>query len=247
MRTEDGERRRGRVDRRSGRGQTRAAGVARQAAAAAAVEPQPRRAAQPRLDRARRPIEQQPDLLARCGQPGRRADAVERAPLGGQVARRAAARRRSVAAASRSRGATQRAGHLEPVRHDDLRGGGRRRGADVGREVGERHVDLVPDAAHDRQRVRDDRPDDPLVVERPQVLERAAAAGEDRQRRGIVAAARPRCRRRHSAPRRRSAVTMLAGAPSPCTWAATSTTCDERPAAREDVADVAPDGAGSGW
>ena len=49
----------------------------------------------------------------------------------------------------------------------------------VSREVGERRVRLVPDADDDRHRRVDDRADHALVVEAPQVLERAAAAGKD--------------------------------------------------------------------
>ena len=96
------------------------------------------------------------------------------------------ARRRSVAAPSRSAARRRAPAISSAVGHDDLGRGGRRGRADIGGEVGQRHVDLVADAAHDRQRVRDDRADDPLVVERPQVLERAAAAGEDRDRGRVI-------------------------------------------------------------
>jgi hypothetical protein len=62
---------------------------------------------------------------------------------------------------------------------DELPGdrGGRR--AHVGDEVGDRHVDLVADGRHDRCPARGDRARDDLLVEGPQVLERAAAAADD--------------------------------------------------------------------
>ena len=72
---------------------------------------------------------------------------------------------------------------FDPIRHDQLRGRGRRGGPHVRGEIRERDVDLVPDPAHDRQRVRHDRAHDPLVVERPEVLHGAAAARDDRERR----------------------------------------------------------------
>ena len=62
---------------------------------------------------------------------------------------------------------------------DDLGGVRRRRGAHVGDEVGDRRVDLVPDAGDDRHRRGGDGAGDGLLVERPQILERAAAARDD--------------------------------------------------------------------
>ena len=81
-----------------------------------------------------------------------------------------------------------------------------------------------PTPADDRHGVGDDGPDDALVVERPEVLQRAAAAGEDRHAAGASSGARPRARCAIQRSTRRNAVTMLAGASSPWTWAATSTT-----------------------
>ncbi len=76
--------------------------------------------------------------------------------------------------------------HLRPVGHDQLCGGGWRRGADVGREIGQRHVHLVAHARHDGNRMRPDGPYDAFVVERPQILQRAAAAGQDDHLRGVL-------------------------------------------------------------
>ena len=106
------------------------------------------------------------------------------------------ARRAVVAADQPTAGPPSAPSHLGAVRHDDLGRGRRCRRADVGREVGQRDVDLVADAADDRERVRHDRADDPFVVERPEVLERTAAAGEDRDRR-----VRPRSRPSRSSSR----------------------------------------------
>ncbi|MDR8853482.1 hypothetical protein FEP99_06531 [Burkholderia pseudomultivorans] len=53
---------------------------------------------------------------------------------------------------------------------------GRRRRAHVGRKVRDREIGFVPDAADDRQLARRDRARKRLVVERPQILDRAAAA-----------------------------------------------------------------------
>ena len=88
---------------------------------------------------------------------------VRRAPRS-----RGAARDRARRSSSSARSGTTR-----------RRGGGRRRGADVGGEVAERRVLLVPDGGDDRHRARGDRAHEPLVAERQQVLEAAAAARED--------------------------------------------------------------------
>ena len=64
-----------------------------------------------------------------------------------------------------------RGGHLRS-------GGGSRRTA-IGDEVDERGVGLVADGADQRDRALDDRAGQRLVVERPEVLDRAAAAGHD--------------------------------------------------------------------
>ena len=72
-----------------------------------------------------------------------------------------------------------RARDLDPVRRDDLGGGGRRRRAPVGDEVGDRGVGLVADGGDDGHAAGEDRARDELVVERPELLDRAAAAAGD--------------------------------------------------------------------
>ncbi len=68
---------------------------------------------------------------------------------------------------------------LGEIGEDDLRGLARRRGAKVGGEVGDRGVGLVADAAHHRHRAGGDGAGDGLVVEGPEVLDAATAAGDD--------------------------------------------------------------------
>ncbi|VWC42463.1 hypothetical protein BLA6860_07099 [Burkholderia lata] len=63
-----------------------------------------------------------------------------------------------------------------PLRARELGRAGRRRRTQVGREVRDREIGFVPDAADDRQFARRDRARQRLVVERPQILDRAAAA-----------------------------------------------------------------------
>lgn len=65
------------------------------------------------------------------------------------------------------------------LRAHELRRAGRRRRAHVGREIGDREIGLVADAADDRHVARRDRARERLVIERPQVLDRAAAAADD--------------------------------------------------------------------
>ena len=90
---------------------------------------------------------------------------------------------RAIAARSARRapsaGAVEPGEELGEVGDDQPAGGGRRRRAHVGGEVAERRVLLVPDRGHDRYGARGDRADEPLVGEGEQVLEAAAAAGED--------------------------------------------------------------------
>ena len=62
---------------------------------------------------------------------------------------------------------------------DELRGGRRRRRAQVGDEVGDGEIGFVADAGDHRHRRCDDRARQDLLVERPQILERAAAARHD--------------------------------------------------------------------
>ncbi len=85
---------------------------------------------------------------------------------------------------------------LGAVRHAAFGRARGRRCALVGDEVGDRDVGLVADAADDRNAARVDRARDGFLVERHQVLERAAAAGEDQH----VAVAR--AHRRVAAPAR---------------------------------------------
>ncbi len=65
------------------------------------------------------------------------------------------------------------------IGHDDLRGRGRRRRAHVGDEIGDGEIDLVADAADDGDGRGGDGARHRLVVEGPQILERAAAAGQN--------------------------------------------------------------------
>ena len=51
--------------------------------------------------------------------------------------------------------------------------------AEVRDEVGDRDVDLVSDRGNDRHRGRRDRPRQDLLVERPEILDRSAAASDD--------------------------------------------------------------------
>src|SRR5690349_9263518 len=60
---------------------------------------------------------------------------------------------------------------LGDIGHDEPCGGCRRGGTDVGGEVAKRRVLLVADRGDDRDRAGRDRPDEPLVAERQQILE----------------------------------------------------------------------------
>src|SRR5208282_6266894 len=64
-------------------------------------------------------------------------------------------------------------------RHRHLGGGGRRRRAAVGGEIDQRHVGLVADRGDQRNETCRRRAHHDLLVERPQIFERAAAAGDD--------------------------------------------------------------------
>ncbi len=130
-----------------------------------------------------------------------------------------------------------------PVRDDDLRRRRRGRRADVRREVGEGDIRLVPDPGDDRQAVADDRAHDRLVVERPQVLQRPAAAGDDRDLRCLarstgrdpaVAIALDLAQRGDEAGRRRLALDL----------GRHEDHAGQRPAARQHMTDVLPHGAG---
>jgi hypothetical protein len=73
----------------------------------------------------------------------------------------------------------QRRDELSPHGHGEFRRGGRRRRAHVGGEVDQRPIGLVADGGDEGDRAAGDRPDRHLLVEAPQVLERAAAARHD--------------------------------------------------------------------
>ena len=117
----------------------------------------------------------------------------------------------------------------------------RRRGARVGGEVAERRVLLVPDGRDDRDGAGRDRADDPLVAEREEVLEAAAAAGEhddvDLRLRGQRVAARRRSRRRRAAPARAS---RRRGSARPETGPSTAVTKSRFAAASLPVSEADP-------
>src|SRR6476646_4497094 len=83
------------------------------------------------------------------------------------------------AARERSPGAVEPAEQLSQFRHDELSRSRRGRGADVRREVAERRVLLVPYSGDHGDGALGDRPDDTFVAEGEEILEAAAAAGED--------------------------------------------------------------------
>ena len=133
-------------------------------------------------------------VAAGCGRPASRsastsAAALRRpslaggpAPAGSAARRAAAARGRAGAHApgrSRLPGLADQADLLGEVGHDPLGGVGRRRGAHVGDEVDQRRVGLVADRADHRRAAGEHRPAQRLVGERQQVLDAAAAAGQD--------------------------------------------------------------------
>jgi len=68
--------------------------------------------------------------------------------------------------------------HVRDRHHAGLRG---RRGAPVGDQVGDRDIHLVPDGADDRDAGLVDGPRDNLLVEGPEVFERATPASDDQQ------------------------------------------------------------------
>ena len=137
-------------------------------------------------------------LAARAAPPGARA--------GASRGRGAARDRRSACSAARVQRAQTarrtRCASARAVGHHERRGGGRRGRAHVGDEVADREVGLVAHARHDRQRRLEHRARDDLLVERPQVLDRAAAARDDQH--VDLARARWRCgSRARSRPRPR--------------------------------------------
>jgi len=75
---------------------------------------------------------------------------------------------------------TQRFANVFRIRHSQLRRVRRRCGAQIGHKVRNRHIRFVPDGGYDRDVRIIDRARDPLIIKRPQVLDRtAAAAGND--------------------------------------------------------------------
>src|SRR5262249_61082898 len=68
---------------------------------------------------------------------------------------------------------------FRPNRYRHLGGGGRRRRPLIGGEIDERHVGFVPDRGDQRDHAVGGGAHDDLLVERPQVLERAAPARDD--------------------------------------------------------------------
>src|SRR5207244_8807756 len=83
------------------------------------------------------------------------------------------------AARERSPGAVEPAEQLSQLRHYEPSRSRRGRGPDVRCEVAERRVLLVPDSGDHGDGALGDRPDDAFVAEGEEVLEAAAAAGED--------------------------------------------------------------------
>ena len=148
-----------------------------------------------------RTFERQPQaLIRRSRAPSRRAARAQLVrQLGGvppRIARRAAragearsrlerAQRDSTRAARRIAAPTRCASAIDArdelvFAGDDHLGGRRWRGrAQVGDEVGDRDVGLVADGGDRRHRAAGDRARDDLLVERPEILDRAAAAADD--------------------------------------------------------------------
>ena len=88
-------------------------------------------------------------------------------------------------------GGAQAAQQVVAFAGDQLGGGRRGRGAHVGGQIGQRRVGLVADRAHHRQLGPHDRLYHRFVGERQQVLQRAAAAGQDDHVAHAVAAGGP--------------------------------------------------------
>ena len=151
---------------------------------------------------------------------------------------------RPAAASHPLRAAGQRRRELGPIRHDQLRGGGR---ASAARTSAAKSASVTstswPTPQTTRQRVGHDRPDDPLVVERPEVLESSRRRG----RGSSPPARRPPGPRPGSAATwrstRRSAPTIDSAAPLALDLAGDEDDPGERPAPGEHVTDVLPDGA----
>ena len=163
------------ASRRARAAATRAAGESARAGSATPIEP--------------------PGGRGRCGRaPGRAAAPRDRA-VGAWRAKSASGRGSARAAERRSPGAVRAragpprawrrarswtlGGKLGAHRHRHLGGAGRRRRAHVGGEVDQRPVGLVADRRDERDRARRRGAHDDLLVEAPEILDRAAAARDD--------------------------------------------------------------------
>ena len=144
--------------------------------------------------------------------------------------RRAASPRAGAGAAgcaARASSARRRREQVVLAGHQQFRRGRWRRRAQVGGEVGEAEIGFMADRGDDRHRRGGDRAHQMLVVERPQVLERAAAAGQQQH----VVAAAGRCAPQHRRDLRRRA-SRPAPAPAGCRPAATDSVAPARSARR---------------
>ena len=74
-----------------------------------------------------------------------------------------------------------------PVRRGVFGGGARGRLAAIGDKVGDGEVDLVSDARHHRERTGGDGAGENFLVESPEILDAAAAAGDDDEFRPLPA------------------------------------------------------------
>ena len=183
-----------------------------------------------------------PDSLAGAGELCHGTETVQRPSLGDDFAGDRAETPGGRAVESPSGGPD---GDLElgAIGNDHLGRRRWRRSADVRGEIGQGDVCLVADPADDRDAVADDGAHDRLVVECPEVLERPAAAGQDRHRGSLLGQPGGRtlgrvaldlAERRDQAPWRRVALDL----------GRDQDDAGQRPAASQDVADVLPDGAG---
>ena len=142
-----------------------------------------------------------PRIATRPGKPANAGRPLERRARAGSSAWTRAARR----------GAQPIVQPIDPAaelvlrRDDHLRRRRRRRRAHVGDEVGDRDVGFVADRRDDRHRHARDRARDDLLVERPQILDRAAAAADDHDVDAGHARDRAQRRARSRAPRPRPA------------------------------------------
>ena len=115
------------------------------------------------------------------------ADLLEQAPGVGQAAPQALdphAPLRHQALAGRGHAPLRLLNLVEQLaahRHRELGGGGRRRRAQIGGEIDQRGVGLVADAGDQRDLGFGGGADHDFLVERPKVLQAAAAAGDDQQ------------------------------------------------------------------